>query len=298
MSYDIPILFLVFNRPDTTKKVFAKIKSMKPKKLYIAADGPRENNLNDLEKNIEVKKIVSKIDWDCKVKILYRNKNLGCKLAVSSAITWFFKNEEMGIILEDDCLPNTSFFKYCKELLVKYKDDDRIMILSGNTFINDKIRNKYIKSDYFFSKYPHIWGWASWRRAWNKYDINMTNYDEFKKNKYFKLINNRFLDRLYWRYIFNLVKNNKINTWDYQWQYSIWVNNGLSIQPKYDLVKNIGFGNDSTHTINSVKQDNRSLNISIHPFIFLRNIYVDNFISKNSHDISLFKLILKFLKIF
>jgi len=295
MSYDIPILFLIFNRPETTNKVFDKIRQIKPKKLYIAADGPRKNNNIDIVNCLKVKEIIRKIDWNCEVKTLYRKKNLGCKVAVSSAINWFFENEEMGVILEDDCLPNDSFFKYCKKLLIKYQNNEKIMIISGISFISNKIRQKYVDSDYFFSKYIGIWGWATWRRAWKLYDVSISTYP-IKKSYVLNNNSNCLLDKLYWGRIFNLVYKNKIDTWDYQWQYCIWLNDGLSINPRYNLVKNIGFGISSTHTKNNIKQEIRSLNIKKHPIKYLTNKDVDNYYSKRYCKKLLYGLFLKSIK--
>src|SRR4030042_6453503 len=149
-----PVLFLIFNRPDTTEKVFDEIRKAKPKKLFVAADGPRQDKQGEKEKVGRARQIViDGIDWDCEIKTLFRDKNLGCKVAVSSAINWFFENEEMGIILEDDCLPHQSFFRFCGELLEKYKDDERIMVISGENLLFGRKRTNY---SYYFSRYYHI----------------------------------------------------------------------------------------------------------------------------------------------
>jgi len=161
------------------------------------------------------------------------------------------------------------------------------MCISGNTFISDKIRNKYVSGDYFFSKYPHIWGWATWKRAWQLYDVNMTGYNK-EGRKIISKYNSSFLEKFYWKRIFNLTSNNKIDTWDYQWLYCIWKNDSLSIQPKYNLVKNIGFGKDSTHTAKSIYQDVKFLNIKKHNLNISRNQYLDKYISKNHFKISFF----------
>lgn len=237
-QFDIPILFLIFNRPETTARVFNEIKKIKPKTLYIAADGPR--NLNEEKLCLECRTISEKVDWDCNLKFLYRSENLGCKIAVSEAITWFFENNDMGIILEDDCLPLPSFFTFCKELLIKYKDEEKIMHISGNNFQLGNDKNE--QSSYYFSRYPHIWGWASWKRAWLKYDIEMKNYP--------KLLNNKKFVKYADNFILKLVYENKLSTWDSQWLYSVNFENGLSILPRYNLVKNIGFSEkNATNTI-------------------------------------------------
>jgi len=191
-----PVLFLVFNRLDTTKKVFQVIKKAKPPRLYIAADGPRETKEGEAERVKAVRDyVMSNMDWECEVKTLFREKNLGCGKAVSEAITWFFENEEMGIILEDDCLPTQSFFWFCEELLIRYKHEEKIMQINGSSFLP----NIDIKESYFFSKYNHIWGWASWRRAWKHFHMQYPNWeDRFEKLHSFHLK----AEKEYWRKTF------------------------------------------------------------------------------------------------
>ncbi|MDD3083391.1 MAG: nucleotide-diphospho-sugar transferase, partial [Candidatus ainarchaeum sp.] len=209
MVINIPILFLIFNRLDTTKQVFEEIRKAKPKKVYVAADGPR--NIEEKKKTDAVRKyVLDNIDWKCNVKTLFRKNNLGCGKAVSQAITWFFKNEEMGIILEDDCLPSQSFFPFCEELLKKYKDNEKIMHISG---FNPVSKNKYSEADYFFSYTASIWGWATWRRAWKKYDFNMIDYKKFESSDLIKkLFINTRIQNSYLNNFF-LVFERKIDTW-------------------------------------------------------------------------------------
>jgi hypothetical protein len=183
-NFDTPILFLIFNRPDTTQKVFNEIRKIKPRQLFVAADGPREDHPEDKEKCEQTRKIIDQVDWDCEVKTLFRDKNLGCKHAVSGAINWFFKNVEQGIILEDDCLPDQSFFGFCQELLNKYKNNKQIFNISGNNFQDGMWRGD---GSYYFSKYFHCWGWATWADRWQNYfDIKMKNYPKFKEEKRIK----------------------------------------------------------------------------------------------------------------
>jgi hypothetical protein len=244
-SFDIPILFLVFNRIDTTKEVFEKIKSIKPKFLFIASDGPRLNNINDQEVFIIREWILENIDWNCEIKTLFREENLGCGLAISSAISWFFENVEMGIILEDDCLPSISFFKFCEELLVKYKDDKKVFSICASQMLDF---DSFSNSSYIFSNFSLIWGWATWRRAWVNYDYNINDWPKFRKNSFFNQIQIPYRSQFYFKDIFEKSYNNKFNTWDYQWLYTCWKFNAKSIIPQNNLVRNIGFGNKSTHT--------------------------------------------------
>ena len=211
------VLFLIFNRPDKTLRVFNEIKKVKPSKIYISADGPRYNNESDLIKCEQSLQILDLIDWNCEVKTLINERNLGCKIAVSNAITWFFDNEEQGIILEDDCLPCESFFKFCDELLLKYQFDNRVGHISGTNFQNGIKRGQ---KDYYFSRHPIVWGWASWRRVWKNYDINMNNLDLFINDDIASILTNN--SRIKKNIINNFIKtrNNEINTWDYQYFYS------------------------------------------------------------------------------
>lgn len=264
IGVNVPILFLIFNRPDTTKKVFAAIRKVKPKQLFIAADGPRENKISEKEKCGEAREITEKIDWPCKVKRLYRNKNLGCKLAVSGAIDWFFKNVEEGIILEDDCLPGEDFFVFCKQMLLKYRNDPKIMHISGDNYQDD---NNKEENSYYFSKYSQSWGWATWRRAWKKYDVNMKDWTMMKNDKKLNKFFDSFLEKQYWSAMLDLTFFGKIDTWDYQWQYICWKNKALSILPGVNLVENIGFGRGATHTIKDSLKLQRNIEKMIFPLL-------------------------------
>jgi hypothetical protein len=245
-SFDIPILFLIFNRLDTTKQVFEMIRKVAPIKLYIASDGPRENRDDEKEKVETVRNyVLESMDWDCEVKTLFRDVNLGCGKAVSEAITWFFKNEEMGIILEDDCLPSLSFFPFCKELLEKYKDNEKIYHIAGYI----QLANTGITHSYYFTPFMNCWGWASWRRAWNQYDFDLTNVDIFLSSKKLEKLFIRYPDRKERIDNFKKMEKHKIDTWDYQWEYCIFNNNGICINPAKNLITNIGFGVDGTHLI-------------------------------------------------
>ena len=233
---DTPILFLIFNRPETEQRVFEVIKKIKPAELYIAADGPRKGKESENEKCLRARKIIDNgIDWKCNVHKLYRVENLGCKIAVSSAIDWFFDNVDEGIILEDDCLPDPSFFAYCSELLKKYRYESNVMHIGSNNFQDGINRGD---GSYYFSKYSHIWGWATWGRAWKKYSIN-TIVD---RERYLNSVNTKFsniLEKIYWESLFWCVNHNLLNTWDIQWLFSIWLNNGICISPNKNLVINI-----------------------------------------------------------
>ena len=229
------ILFIIFNRPETTQKVFGQIKKAKPKRLFIAADGPRGEKIGEKELCEKTRKIATDIDWPCEIKTLFREKNLGCRVAVSGAINWFFENVEQGIILEDDCVPNESFFTFCNQMLELYKEDDEIMMITGTNYLDEKI----IAQDYFFSKYYSIWGWATWKRAWQKYDIDMIDWPVLRKKRYLEK-HLPWTQAKFYKIMFNSVYRNKVNTWDIQWVYSCIINRGLCCTPSINLVSNIG----------------------------------------------------------
>jgi hypothetical protein len=284
-----PVLFLIFKRIDTTKQVFEQIRKAKPPKLYIAADGPRKNVEGELEKCKAVREyVLNNIDWDCKVKTLFREKNLGCGRAVSEAITWFFENEEMGIILEDDCLPSQSFFWFCEELLKRYKDDMRIWHIGGCNF-QDGIKRG--DGDYYFSSINHVWGWASWANRWKYYDFEFKNINDDKFLEYYW----KGLALRYWKYIFWKMKKLEIDAWSYQWAFTMWYYKGLAILPNVNMITNIGFGQDATHTVH---EDSRFVNmkrcdliLTKHPAKIERDVDADEYTYK--HYISPSPIILR-----
>lgn len=261
MMFDVPVLFLVFNRPDTTTKVFERIKAIRPSKLFIGADGPHFNKQGEKEKCEEVRAIIlNGIDWPCEVKTLFRDKNLGCGRAISEAITWFFQNVEEGIILEDDCLPDPSFFDFCKTLLYKYRHVEQVKMISGDNF---QMGNWRGEGSYFFSIRTHIWGWATWKRTWDQFNYSLSNLD---KTTFHQILGNYFTRKKefdYWKKIFSKVKNGEIDSWAYPFCFSIWNTNGVNIIPNTNLVSNIGFGENATHTKEKINISSNIPTVSI-----------------------------------
>ena len=237
-----PVIYIVFNRLDFVKKTFPEIRKAKPEKLFIAADGPRTKE--GKKKTDAVRKyILDNIDWKCNLKTLFRERNLGCKYAVAGAIDWFFENVKQGIILEDDCLPNESFFRFCQEMLEKYKEGEKIMSIGGyNT-----LRNFKIGEDYLFSKYFYCWGWATWKGSWKKMDLEMTRYKTFNK-KDMKNLFSCFPERYLQKKRFNDNIYGRINSWATSFLFSQMYHKGLAVVPKNNLIENIGFSEDSTNT--------------------------------------------------
>lgn len=243
-EFETPILFLIFNRPDVTQKVFDQIRKIRPTNMFVAADGPRKGYKIDIMNCRDTRKIIDQVDWPCKLTTLFRDENLGCGFAVCSAISWFFDHVEQGIVLEDDCLPDLSFFHFCGELLEKFKDDESIYVISGTNMQNGIIRGN---GSYYFSNYPVTWGWASWRRAWNKFNYDIPYYEQTFKNKELDNVFQSYREKMYWRKKIKKGQLEKKSIWDYQWYYAIWKNKGIGITPNVNLIKNIGFRNNASH---------------------------------------------------
>ena len=239
------VLLLVFNRPEFTRTVFDVIRIARPPRLYIACDGPRANVALDKSLVAETRKIVSRIDWPCAVSTRFLSNNLGCRVAVSGAVSWFFEKEPQGIILEDDCLPHADFFTYCDELLEYYKQDERVFAIAGSNFQNGITRGE---ADYYFSMYNHIWGWATWRRAWRHYDLNMRFWYAWKHSDHWKSMWSDPQQLKYWETLFDLAASGDLDTWDYQWTACVWRHRGLTAVPNVNLISNIGFNSHATHT--------------------------------------------------
>lgn len=273
MSLHTPVVFLIFNRPDLTAQVFEAIRQAKPHKLLVVADGPRFSE--EAEKCEKARVVIQQVDWECEVLTNFSNVNLGCKCRVSSGLDWVFSEVEEAIILEDDCLPTPSFFTFCQTLLEYYRHDERIMHISGNNFQLSQSRSEY---SYYFSKYNHIWGWASWRRAWKHYDIEMKTWEELKVSKIINSVHTDAYEQNYWLNIFDQVHKGLIDTWDYQWTYACWSQGGLSIIPDVNLVSNIGFGDDATNTVGKSRLANmptEDINKINHPPFIIKHQEAD-----------------------
>lgn len=272
-----PVLLIAFNRPDLTQKVLQQIAQVRPRQLYIAIDGPR--NSADLIQIKQVKKLLRTVNWDCQIHTHYSSYNLGCKYGPVSAMAWFFRHEEMGIILEDDVVACPEFFFFCETLLRKYKTKRKIGSISGNNF---QFGWKNNHSSYYFSRYSHSCGWATWRRAWELYDVHIRSWPKLKQAKLLNRVFSDWSGRIYWQILFNdIYAQDYVSVWDYQWCLSMWANEMLGIIPNQNLVSNIGFGNsNATHTTRKSKFAALDINPLhfplIHPSIIERNIEADN----------------------
>lgn len=262
---DTAVLFLVFNRPEPTRQVFEAIRAAKPTRLFVAADGPRTDKQGEKELCEQVRQVVNQVDWDCDVKLLFRDHNLGCGKGVSGAIDWFFEQVDEGIILEDDCVPHPDFFSFCSELLQRYRNNEQIHVIGGNSFFKES----YLSDSYHFSAYGHIWGWATWKRAWKNYDFSLQSFNDDTFDKRLTSYFSRPEEIAFWKSQYLKMKYDAIDTWDYQWTFSQWYHQAINITPAVNLVKNIGFGHDATHTtaINErlSNLETHSLKITRHP---------------------------------
>lgn len=247
-----PVTFIFFNRLDTTKCVFEEIRKVRPAKLYLVADAPRRGRDDDIEKVKETREYVeSRIDWPCEVNRNYAESNMGCKLRISSGLSWVLSIEEETIVLEDDVVPRKEFFFFCQQMLNKYRNVDKIMMISGTNLI----RNCKKKESYYFSYFSSIWGWATWRRAWEKYDPEMKDWPNVRKH--WKLWSIQpGLSYLFLVWNMNYVYRKEMDTWDFIWDYARYRNRGLGVVPNANLIKNIGFNReDAVHTKGSVNED-------------------------------------------
>ena len=241
-----PVAFLVFNRPEVTVRVFERIAAAKPQTLLLVADGPR--NENEVVSCDQVRNIITRVDWDCRVLTNFSDINLGCKHRVASGLDWVFSQVDEAIILEDDCLPSRSFFRFCQVLLDRYRANDRIFMVGGN---NIQFGISRTENSYYFSRYAEIWGWATWKRAWQHYDVTMKSWPEFKSTGCMRWVFENPLEQQFWESHFQQCYDGKIDTWDFIWFYTCISQSGLTVVPNVNLVSNLGFGPIATHTFDA-----------------------------------------------
>lgn len=275
-NQETPVLFLIFNRPKNSSLIFEAIRKAKPKRLYVSADGPRSEEEKKACEQTRV--ILEKIDWECTLFTNFSDHNKGCKNAISEAITWFFNQEEEGIILEDDCLPSESFFAFCSTLLDHYRHDTRITHIGGS---NLQLGHKRGEASYYFSNLTHVWGWAGWKRVWNTYDVNLKSFPLFKAQNTIESSLSHAAYKNSWLNALEKTYTGEIDTWDYQYAYANLINHGLSVIPNVNLISNIGFGSEATHTHDqnhffAALPTQEILSIT-HPDFILPNIEADLF---------------------
>lgn len=262
-----PVLFIIFNRFDTAVQVLERLRLAAVPKLYIFSDGPREHRLKEgAELNLVQQKVLAQIDWPCEVFTNFRDTNEGPRLAIGRGVSWMFETEEEGIILEHDCVPNLSFFDFCEAMLIRYRNNNRVMHISGDNF---QFGDKYGDGSYYFSRITHIWGWATWKRAWDHYDVEMKLYSEFLKDNKIGRVIPYNEGQKYWLQILEQCHQNKVDSWDYQWNFVILNLDGLSILPNVNLVSNVGFDSLALNTTNpnhkTARMETEEMQFIIHP---------------------------------
>lgn len=280
-QFTTPVALLIFNRPDTTARVFKEIAKAKPPKLLVVADGPRANKAGEFEKCAQTRSIIQNVDWDCEVITNFAESNMGCKMRVATGIDWIFEQVEEAIILEDDCLPDPSFFRFCQEMLIRYRDNDRVSMVSGG---NLQFGHSRGAGSYYFSRYTHIWGWASWRRAWQHYDRDIKLWPAFRDEGWIEALFPNKGEQQYWRNSFQAVYDGSLDTWDCSWTFTALLKGMLQVVPNVNLISNIGFGPNATHThVVGIHADMPTEPIQFplaHPAFVLQDPLGDKFISE------------------
>ncbi|MGL5032992.1 MAG: glycosyltransferase family 2 protein [Microcystaceae cyanobacterium] len=279
-----PVVLIIFRRPHTTEKVLNAIRQAKPKQLFVIADAPRPEKVGEQEKYEATLKVIETIDWDCQVYKDYAETNLGSFRRVPTGLNWVFSQVEEAIILEDDCVPEPSFFPFCEELLERYRLDQRVFTISGNNF---QFGRRQSSDSYYFSRYHHSWGWATWKRAWQYFDLNMDFWPQVRDQQLLSLLLEDKRAQRYWQKIFQGVFENQIEAWDYRWTFSYWLQNSLHILPSVNLVSNIGFGEDASHTMSPkhpfANLPTQPLSFPLqHPAFMIRDVEADLY-SQNTH---------------
>lgn len=273
-----PVILLIFNRPVTTARVFATIRAARPARLFVIADGPRPDRPADIQRCAAARAATDQVDWPCEVMRNYAPTNLGLADRVAGGISAVFAEVEEAIILEDDCLPDPSFFRFCNELLDHYRDDERVMAISGDNFQRRRQRGP---GSYYFSRYNHCWGWATWRRAWAHYDHQMRLWPTLRDGGW---LNDMFAERRavrFWTSTLQAVYQGRINSWAYRWTLACWAQSGLTILPNRNLVTNIGFGAEATNTSVDLPEMQIAANQMLfplrHPQFVIRDARADRF---------------------
>ncbi len=281
ISLQTPIAFCIFNRPQLTARVFEAIKRSRPRQLLVIGDGPRADRPDEAQLVQQTRDILQRVDWECDVKTNFSETNLGCRNRMATGLTWAFEQAEELIVLEDDCLPDPTFFGFAQSLLNHYRDNDQVMMISGDNFQPGPTSD----NSYYFSRWAHIWGWASWRRAWNHYDLSIESWPADKANGLLAGAVDSRAELQYWSNVFDQVHRGEIDTWDFSWAYALWKRNGLAILPETNLVTNLGFSESATHTIDPASKlanlPTGSMEHIVHPARIERNIAADIYTWEN-----------------
>ena len=297
-----PVVFIIHKRVSTALKVFKAIREASPTRLLVVADGPRRDREGEVEKCAATRAIIDRVDWDCEVSTNFSEANLGCKIRISSGLNWAFDLVNEAIILEDDCVPHPNFFRFCSDLLDFYRDDKRIMSISGYNIQLGRKRSKY---SYYFSRYPQVWGWATWKRAWDLFDVNMKAWPEVRDSNLLCGLTSDTRTLKYWERIFDENYSGGRDSWAYPLTFCFLAQNGLSIIPNVNLVSNIGFGEDASNTVASANESIYA-NMAVsevefplrHPPFVIQNVAADEFAQNTFyHSSILWRIAMKAMKV-
>jgi hypothetical protein len=286
-----PVIFLIFNRPDDTARVFEAIRQARPTILLVAADGARPDRPGEAEQCAATRAIIDQVDWPCQVLTNFADSNMGMKQRVSSALNWAFGQVEEAIILEDDCLPHPTFFRFCEEMLAYYRHDTRVMTISGDNTPAGFKQWRSPETSYHFSIYPRIWGWATWRRAWKLFDVDMTLWPQVDQGHWLQdiLRDNRAIKDWQPRLQLN---HERGRAWACQWVFTSWLQHGLTVVPKVNLISNIGFDLGASHT-NDLHNLRNAAAVEamtfplVHPPFMVPDRLADRFTQENVYDFNL-----------
>jgi hypothetical protein len=260
---ETPVAFFFFNRPEITARVFSQITRAEPSRLFLIADGPRENRPADAEQCAAARRVVERIDWPCRVHTNFAPRNMGCMQRMASGISWVFDQVDEAIILEDDCLPDPTFFRFCEDLLRRYRDEPRVMQIGGFNIPLDRRTRAF---SYYFSRFGTNWGWATWRRAWSHYDVDVKEWPTVRDTPWLLDIVKHPSIAATWTRRLDLAHRRELGTWDYQWLFACWRQRGLSVQPTVSMISNLGYGGDATHTISSCHDPRADVRAAPMPF--------------------------------
>ena len=281
-----PVVLIIFNRPHHTERVFEVIRQAQPSKLLVIADGPRPNRPEDKEKCASARAIIDRVDWECQVFKNYSDINLGCDPRIIDGLNWVFDTVEEAIILEDDCIPHPTFFTYCEELLDRYRHDQRVMNISGQNVLFGRKRTEY---SYYFSRFTLCWGWATWRRSWQYFDVGLKLWPEVRDKKFMKdILEDPYAVKV-WERTAQMLYDGRLTGWDFKWMFSCWLQNGLCIISDRNLVTNIGYGAEATHIHDEkdpyIKMAIEAMDFPLkHPPFILRDLEADRFTQRTLFD--------------
>ena len=285
MSLTTPVALLIYNRPHLTQRVFAEIAKARPQTLFVVADGARSDHPDDVARIAATRRIIDSVDWPCEVLKNYSQVNMGCKHRISTGLEWIFGTVEDAIILEDDCLPDPTFFRFGHELLDYYRYDERVVSISGSNYQHGQSRTAH---GYYFSKYFHCSGWASWRRVWKHFDPDMKSWPNFQAAGGLQDLADNWWEADYWTRMFNSAFEGTLDSWACPWFFACWAQRGLTVIPNVNLISNIGYGDGATHTQKANQKvanlPTRSIDDINHPPFVVRNREADFYTFQNNYQ--------------